>query len=239
MRLNKFISQCGVASRRAADELITAGKVSVNGQVETRLGVIINEIDDEISIDGTPCRVPAQYLYIALNKPVGYLVTLKDDYGRKTIKGLIRDVPRRVYPVGRLDLDSEGLLLLTDDGELAFRLAHPSYGIKKVYTVKVKGDFKPDDIRHFYDGIPLEDGHVAHAKVKIVGRQEEATVLSIELTEGRKREIRRMCKTIGYPVQSIRRMRYDDLSLAGLEAGKWRYLSQAEVEKLRRKVGLE
>jgi pseudouridine synthase len=219
--------------------LIAAGKVTVNDQVETRLGVVIDEAQDKVTIEGVLCKVPSQYLYVALNKPAGCLVTLKDQYGRKTIKSLIRDVPRRVYPIGRLDLDSEGLLLLTDDGELAFRLAHPSYGIKKIYTVKVNGEFKQDDLSHFYDGILLEDGHVAHAKVKITGRQEFATVLSIELTEGRKREIRRMCKIIGYPVQSIRRVRYDDISLTGLEAGKWRYLSQTEVEKLRRKVGLD
>jgi 23S rRNA pseudouridine2605 synthase len=238
VRLNKFLSQCGVASRRAADELIAGGKVSINGVIITELGQIIDESQDKISVDGKPCVLPQDHVYVLLNKPRGYLVTLVDSYGRKTIKNLIKSVPRRVYPVGRLDYDSEGLLLLTDDGELAFRLAHPRYGVKKIYNVMVKGNFKSEDLRHFYDGITLEDGHLAHARVKILERLESSTLLSIELTEGRKREIRRMCKIIGYPVQSILRVKYDELTLQGIEKGKWRFLTQAEIEKLRRKVGL-
>ncbi len=238
MRLNKFLSQCGVASRRVADEMIAAGRISVNEEVVTELGLVIDETQDDVLVDGKPCVIPAAHVYLLLNKPRGFLVTLKDSYGRKTIKNLIKDVPSRVYPVGRLDYDSEGLLLLTDDGELAFRLAHPKYGVKKIYTVQVKGDFKSEDLRHFYDGIPLEDGHVAHARVKILERQDGSTVLSIELTEGRKREIKRMCKAIGYPVQSILRVKYDELTLQGVESGEWRYLTQGEVERLRRKIGL-
>ncbi len=238
MRLNKFLSPCGVASRRAVDEMIAAGRVSVNGIVVNKLGLVIDEAHDSVLVDGKPCKIPAAHVFLLLNKPRGYLVTLKDSYGRKTIKDLIKGVPSRVYPVGRLDYDSEGLLLLTDDGELSFRLAHPKYGVKKVYTVQVKGNFKSEDLRHFYDGIPLEDGHVAHARVKILERQDGSTVLSIELAEGRKREIKRMCKAIGYPVQSILRVKYDELTLQGVESGKWRYLTQGEIEKLRRKVGL-
>ena len=238
MRLNKFLSQCGVASRRLADDLIAGGKVTVNGEIVTKLGLIVDETSDKVTVDGKPCALPQEYVYVILNKPRGYLVTLKDSYGRKTIKNLIKSVPGRVYPVGRLDYDSEGLLILTDDGELAFRLAHPSYGVKKVYTVMVKGNFKSEDLRHFYDGIALEDGHLAHARVKILERLDRSTMLSIELAEGRKREIRRMCKIIGYPVQSILRVKYDELTIQGLEKGKWRFLTHSEVEKLRRKVGL-
>lgn len=218
--------------------MIAAGRISVNGEVITELGLVIDETQDDVLVDGRPCVIPTAHVYLLLNKPRGFLVTLKDSYGRKTIKNLIKDVPNRVYPVGRLDYDSEGLLLLTDDGELAFRLAHPKYGVKKIYTVQVKGDFKSEDLRYFYDGIPLEDGHVAHARVKILERQDGLTVLSIELAEGHKREIRRMCKAIGYSVQSILRVKYDELTLQGVESGKWRYLTQSEIEKLRRKVGL-
>jgi len=239
VRLNKYLSKCGVASRRLADELIASGKVSVNGEVVTKLGVVIDEAVDQVMVEDKPCAIPVQHEYVLLNKPRGYLVTLKDSFGRKTIKNLLKGIPGRVYPVGRLDYDSEGLLLLTDDGELAFRLAHPSYGIKKIYTVQVKGNFRSEDLRHFYDGIPLEDGHVAHARVKIIERQDGSTMLSIELTEGRKREIRRMCKLIGYPVQTLLRVKYDELTLQGVEPGKWRKLTQSEIEKLRRKVGLE
>jgi pseudouridine synthase len=219
--------------------MIAAGKVSVNGETIITLGLVIDENTDQVMVDGKPCALPNTHVYVLLNKPRGFLVTLKDSFGRKTIKNLIKGVPGRVYPVGRLDYDSEGLLLLTDDGELAFRLAHPSYGIKKIYTVMVKGLFRSEDLRHFYDGIPLEDGHLAHARVKIIERQDSSTVLSIELTEGRKREIKRMCKSIGYPVQSILRIKYDELTLQGVESGKWRHLTSGEVEKLRRKVGLQ
>jgi 23S rRNA pseudouridine2605 synthase len=218
--------------------MIAAGQVSVNGEVVTKLGLLIDETQDNILVNGKPCVIPSLHAYVVLYKPRGYLVTLKDSYGRRTIRDLIQKVPTRVYPVGRLDFDSEGLLLLTNDGELSFRLAHPSFGIKKVYTVQVKGSFKSEDLRYFYDGIPLEDGHVAHGRVKILEKQDDLTVLSIELTEGRKREIKRMCKAIGYPVLSILRIKYDELTLHGLESGKWRYLTQTEVERLRRKVGL-
>jgi 23S rRNA pseudouridine2605 synthase len=239
VRLNKFLSQCGIASRRAADEMIAAGKIMVNGELVTKLGLVIDEAHDNVLAIGKPCVIPAAHVFLLLNKPRGFLVTLKDSYGRKTIKDLIKGVPGRVYPVGRLDFDSEGLLLLTDDGELSFRLAHPKYGVKKVYTVQVKGNFNSEDLRHFYDGIPLEDGHIAHARVKILERQDSSTMLSIELSEGRKREIKRMCKVIGYPVQSILRVKYDELTLQGVETGKWRYLTQGEIEKLKRKVGLQ
>lgn len=218
--------------------LITEGKVSVNGEIVTKLGHVIDESKDEVIVQGKRCQAPQTFVYVALNKPRGFLVTLKDDFGRKTIQRLISNVSQHVYPVGRLDLDSEGLLLLTNDGELAFRLSHPSYGVKKLYTVRVKGRFNHEEIRHFFDGITLEDGHVAHAKVKILETADDSTVLSIELQEGRKREIRRMCKAIGYPVISLMRVKFDDITLAGIDKGKWRYLSPIEVDKLRRKVGL-
>ncbi len=227
-----------MASRRGADTLIAEGKVVVNGEVITKLGHVIDENTDEVLVNGVHCRQPQSNVYIAMNKPKGYLVTLKDDFGRKTIQRLIANLAHRVYPIGRLDLDSEGLLLLTDDGELAFRLAHPSYGIKKLYTVRVKGNFSQENLRHFFDGIALEDGHIAHAKAKILDNDENTTFLSIELQEGRKREIRQMCKAIGYPVISLVRVKFDDITLQGIDKGKWRYLLPVEVERLKRKVGM-
>lgn len=238
MRLNRYISLCGIASRRAADKLITDGKVAVNGVTIDKLGAVISEGVDLVTVEGKHCAPPQENVYIALYKPKGYLVTLKDDFGRKTIRWLLRGVKQRVYPVGRLDLDSEGLLLLTDDGELAFRLAHPSYGIKKLYHVRVRGTLGQEDLRHFFDGIQLEDGHVAKARVKILESEAESTVISIELTEGRKREIRRMCKIIGFPVMALTRIKYDEIPLTGIERGKWRFLSPHEVDRLKSKVGL-
>lgn len=227
-----------MASRRSADTLIAEGKVAVNGEVITKLGHVIDESKDVVLVNGVTCRPPQTNAYVAMNKPKGYLVTLKDEFGRKTIQRLMVGLTQRVYPVGRLDLDSEGLLLLTDDGELAFRLAHPSYGIKKLYTVRVKGAFSQEHLRFFFDGITLEDGHVAHAKAKIIDSDANSTFLSIELQEGRKREIRRMCKTIGYPVISLVRVKFDDITLQGIDKGKWRYLLPVEVERLKRKVGM-
>lgn len=238
MRLNKFLSRCGVTSRRGADELIVAGRVIVNDQPVTEKGVIIDEQRDVVQVDGKTCALPQDYVYVMLNKPKGYLVTLADDFGRKTVIDLVANVPRRVYPVGRLDFDSEGLLLLTDDGDLAFRLAHPSFGVRKRYTVKVAGAFREEFLQRFSEGITLDDGHVAHARVRVLQRDARASLLQIDLTEGRKREIKRMCKATGHPVLSLRRVEYDDLSLSKLRSGEWRYLTDDEVGRLKRKVGL-
>lgn len=239
MRLNKFLSRCGVVSRRGADELITAGKVKVNGELITQTGVVIDESSDVVEVRGKVCSIPDKYVYVALNKPRDYLVTLDDRFGRRTVKELIKDVSRRVYPVGRLDYDSEGLLILTDDGDLAFRLAHPSYQVKKIYTVGVKGTMPDSALSLFEKGIELEDGHLARARVRILKRNEKSTTLAIELTEGRKREIKRMCKIVGYPVRSLRRVQYDTISLSGLPRGRWRYLTGDEVANLKRRVKLQ
>lgn len=238
LRLNKFLSRCGVASRRAADELIQSGKVLVNGEKATQLGLNIDEHKDVVEIDGRVCKVPTEPIYIVLNKPRGYLVTVGDPFGRKTVMQLIKSVRRRVYPVGRLDYDSEGLLLLTDDGELAFRLAHPRYGVRKVYSVKVKGKFPEPDLARFDEGIRLEDGHLARARASIRKQDESSTILLLELCEGRKREIRRMCRILGFSVLSLRRIKYDQIGLAGLNSGQWRYLTPKEVHLLRQRVAL-
>ncbi len=238
MRLNKFLSRCGVASRRSADNLIVSGKVMVNDQPVTQKGVVIDESRDVVKVDGKVCAIPTGYIYVMLNKPEGYLVTLEDDFGRETVTELIKDVPRRIYPIGRLDYDSEGLLLLTDDGDLAFRLAHPSYNVRKIYTVGVRGEFPDERLVRFEEGIKLDDGHIAHSRARVLKRSPKFTVLSIELTEGRKREIKRMCKAIGFPVRSIRRVQYDTLSLDNLAKGCWRYLTPEEVTRLKRCVQL-
>ncbi|MCK4858215.1 MAG: rRNA pseudouridine synthase [candidate division Zixibacteria bacterium] len=237
MRLNKFLSRCGVVSRRGADKLIAKGRVTVNDKPVAKTGVIINEREDVVRVDGKVCVIPTNYLYIVLNKPSGYLVTLDDQFGRRTIEDLIKDVPRRVYPIGRLDYDTEGVLLLTDDGDFAFRLAHPRYGIRKHYTVRVKGQFQSADIRRFKEGITLEDGYVAHGRARLTKATENHSILTLELAEGRKREIKRMCKIIGYPVQSIRRIRFGNITSSDLPRGKWRYLTDHEVAYLKRQVG--
>jgi pseudouridine synthase len=219
--------------------MIVEGKVTVNGEPVTQVGVTVDEDVDEVRVEGQLCQLPSRAVYIALYKPRDYIVTLDDQYGRKTVMELLQGVDRRVYPVGRLDYDSEGLLLLTDDGELAFRLAHPSFGIRKQYSVRVRGEFRREDLERFRQGITLEDGHVARAEARLRRAGPKSSILSLVLTEGRKREIKRMCRTIGYPVTSLRRTKFDDISIAGLKPGQWRHLSSSEVATLRRHVGLE
>ncbi len=238
MRLNKYLSKCGVASRRRADRLIQQGRVSINGEKIAELGVIIDENRDEVSIDGKMVTLPPEPVYVMLNKPKGIVTSLKDEYGRRTVTELVKNVGQRVYPVGRLDLDTEGILLLTDDGELAYRLTHPKFQIRKVYVATVKGAFPPELVARFEEGIELEDGFVATAKGKLLSSQDKFSTLQLELTEGRKREVRRLCRMLGFPVQQLKRTKFGGLSCEGMKVGSWRYLNRKEIDKLRKKTGL-
>lgn len=238
MRLNKYLSKCGVASRRHADKIIEQGRVTVNGDKVAVLGEIIDDLADQIQVDGKPVSLPPESVYILLNKPKGYITSLKDEFGRKTVTTLIKNVGQRVYPVGRLDLDSEGVLLFMDDGELSYRLTHPKFGIRKIYQVTVKGEFPVELVARFEEGVKLEDGFVATAKAKLISSQSKMSTLSLELTEGRKREVRRMCETLGFPVVHLRRTKFADLSCDGMRPGTWRFLSRKEIEKLMKKVAL-
>ena len=238
MRLNKYLSKSGIASRRGADLMIKQGRVAINGAKMTDLGVIIDENKDEVYVDGRLISLPPEPVYVMLNKPSGYVTSLRDQFGRKTVSELVRNVGHRVYPVGRLDLDTEGVLLLTDDGELAFRLTHPKYQIKKVYHVTVKGEFPPELVDRFEEGVLLEDGFVATARGKLLSSCSKFSSLNLELTEGRKREVRRMCRILGFPVQHLRRTKFSDISCEGMKLGTWRFLNRKEVEKLKKKVAL-
>ena len=238
MRLNKYLSKCGIASRRGADRMIQRGRISINGKKLTDLGVLIDENKDEVYVDGRLVTLPPEPVYVILNKPVDYVTSLKDEYGRKTVAELVKNVGQRIYPVGRLDLDSEGVLLLTDDGELAFRLTHPKYQIKKIYNVVVKGEFPPELVARFEEGVVLEDGFVATAKGKLSSCQRKSSTLVLELTEGRKREVRRMCRMLGFPVLQLKRTKFSGLSCEGMKTGSWRFLNRKEIEKLKKKVKL-
>jgi len=238
MRLNKYLSKCGIASRRGADRLIEQGRIAINGKKVTDLGVLLEENRDEVQVDGKLVTLPPEPVYVMLNKPKGYVTSLRDEYGRKTVTELIKNVGQRIYPVGRLDLDTEGVLLLTDDGELAFRLTHPKYQIKKIYSVTVKGEFPPELVARFEEGIKLEDGYVATAKGKLQSSQSKFSTLTLELTEGRKREVRRMCRLLGFPVQHLRRTKFCSVSCEGMKIGSWRFLNRKEIEKLKKKVNL-
>ncbi len=240
MRLNKFLAHAGVCSRREADRWIAEGRVSVNGRVVQELGGKVDPARDRIVANGTIVRgAEEKPVYILLNKPAGRVVSVKDPFGRPTVMELLEHVPARVYPVGRLDLDTEGALLLTNDGDLALRLTHPRFGVVKVYEVRVEGEPQDEDLDKVRHGIFLEGRRSAPARVLVVRRGRRHTTLKVEIREGRKREIRKLFEAVGYPVAGLVRVDFAGLTLEGLRSGQWRRLHAAEVRRLKKLVGLE
>lgn len=234
MRLQKYMAHCGVASRRKCEEMIKQGRVTVNGQVVTQLGLKIDPQKDEVKVDGRPISLEQKRVYILLYKPRGYVTTVKDTHGRPTVLSLVGNQPVRVYPVGRLDFDTEGLLLLTNDGELANRLMHPRYEVEKEYYAVVEGRPSKSQIQAFIDGIDIGDA-IAHAhKVRLLWQKGDNSAFKIVLREGRNRQIRRMFEAIGCRVKFLRRERMGNLTLGDLKPGQWRYLKDDEVMQLKR-----
>ncbi len=238
VRLNKFLSQAGVASRREADRLICEGRVQVNKRMVDELGYKIDDEQDVVYVDGRKVRPAERHHYIVLNKPPGYLVTLKDPFKRRTIRDLLPASMGRVFPVGRLDLDSRGLLLLTDDGELAYRLSHPRFQVKKVYVAKVQGLPTPEILARLERGVYLGEKKTAPAKVKLLAQGTKSSLLRIEIHEGRKREVRSMCQAVGHNVLELKRIGYGGLELRKLKPGEWRPLEPGELRALRDLVKL-
>ena len=229
-RLQKLLSAAGVCSRRAAEGYITEGRVTVNG-IPAELGQRADPEKDDIRLDGKLISGPERPVYLLLNKPRGYVTTLSDEQGRKTVAELVRDCGARVYPVGRLDLDSEGLLLMTNDGALMQCLIHPSGEIDKVYQVSVYGPVQgcADRLASLTD---LEGESIRPARVEVLRQTQQTAELSITIHEGKNRQIRRMCAACGLTVKRLRRVREHTLELGDLPAGKWRYLTQEEVKAL-------
>lgn len=238
-RLQKILSRAGIASRRQAEELIRTGQVKVNGKVVTELGTKANPHTDRITVKGRTLPFAEPPVYILLHKPVGVVTTLSDPEGRPTVTEYLPRVRQRVFPVGRLDFHSAGLLLLTNDGELALRLTHPRYGIEKTYRVKVRGIPTGESLRRLSRGIYLEEGKTGPAIIKPVRSSETKCWLEISIREGRKREIRRMCEAIGHPVEKLTRVRMGPLQLGRLIPGESRPLTEQEIRTLRRAVGLD
>jgi 23S rRNA pseudouridine2605 synthase len=229
MRLNAFLARAGVASRRKADELVSAGRVRVNG-AQGELSTIVGA-NDVVEVDGR--RIGRQPLaYVLLHKPAGVVTTASDPQGRPTVVELVSGEPR-VVPVGRLDADTTGALLLTNDGQLAHRLAHPRYGVPKVYEAEVEGSPGRDAVAALREGIELEDGRSSPAGVRVLRRGTRTSLLELTLHEGRKRQVKRMCEAVGHPVLQLRRSRYAGLELGELEPGQSRRLTREEVEGLR------
>ena len=229
-RIQKIMASRGVASRRASEELILQGRVTCNGQV-CGLGDRADPEKDTILVDGRPLPSTSDAIYILLHKPRGYVTTLSDEKGRKNVSQLVSDCPQRVYPVGRLDMDSEGLLLLTNDGELANHLMHPSHVVDKVYQVWVQG-FSPEGLERLSQPIELDGYRIRKPNVKCQKRTGDKALLQITIHEGRNRQIRRMCAIAGMEVQRLKRIREGSLSLGQLPLGKWRYLTKEEVQAL-------
>jgi 23S rRNA pseudouridine2605 synthase len=233
-RLQKVLAHAGVASRRASEELIEQGRVSVNGQVVTQLGVKVDPQQDTIRVDGQPlAKLAGQPTYIMLYKPPYVLSTASDEHGRRTVLDLV-DVPERVYPVGRLDFPSEGLILLTNDGDLAEKLTHPSHAVEKEYHVLVIGRPTTETLSRWRaGGVEVEGRPVSGAVVERMKIEGDNTWLKIILTEGRKRQIREVAKAMGHPVKRLRRVRIGPIQLGHLRPGRWRHLTPAEVQRLK------
>jgi len=229
IRLQKFLSEAGVASRRKAEEMIAQGRVSVNGVKVTEMGVKVTA-EDLVEVDGVAVKREKEMVYIMLNKPCGYVTTVKDQFDRKTVLDLLTGVNKRVYPVGRLDYDTSGILLLTNDGDFTYKVTHPSYEKEKTYIVKVKGLVKSEDTEPLRHGVKIEDYVTSPAKVKILWADNKYSVLEIIIHEGRNRQVRKMCEAIGHPVQELKRVAIGKLKLGNLPEGKWRYLNENEVK---------
>ncbi len=232
------MAACGIASRRASEILIRKGEVTVNGQIVTAVGTLIEPDSDTVAVRKRVITPQPRHLYLALNKPKGYIVSLRDTHGRPTVKHLICEFSERLFPVGRLDMNSEGLLFLTNDGELAYRLMHPRFAIEKEYHVTVKGTPDTRALQRLRRGVQLEDGPAAPAVVRILRSQRQTTMLAVIIREGRKRQIRRMFAAVGLPVCKLKRIRIGSVRLGRLPAGQHRELRPQEVESLRRLVQL-
>ncbi len=235
IRLQRLLAQAGVASRRKAEVLIRQGRVTVNGEHAT-LGMQVSP-GDSIRLDGVEVG-PEAPCWIALNKPVGVVTTLDDPQGRHTVAHLVDGAPARVFPVGRLDQDTAGLLLMTNDGELAHRLTHPSFGVEKTYLARVDGRPSNAALAQLRTGVELEDGPTAPAQVRLVQGGASESLIEIVIHEGRNRQVRRMCDFIGHPVRELARTKVGPLSLGSLTPGEWRPLEPVEVRRLRKAVGL-
>jgi pseudouridine synthase len=233
-RLQKLLSQAGIASRRASEQLMLEGRVTVNGETIRELGTKADAAHDDIRVDGRRIRLPDRHIYLLLNKPRGYVTTRSDPQRRPTVIDLI-GVREYVYPVGRLDFDSEGLLILTNDGDLAAKLTHPRHGVARVYEARVAGTPDEHDLQRLRRGVVIDGERTGPADVQMVHRRGGA-LLIIAIREGRNRQVRKMCDSIGHPVDQLRRVAIGPIRDAGLRVGQWRGLTESEVNRLRSAV---
>lgn len=233
VRLQKVIADSGLSSRRKAEEMIAGGRVTVNGKVVRELGTKVDPAKDHVKVDGRHLKPAPPQVFLMLNKPKGYVSSLSDPIGRPTIMDLVGGVGLRVFPVGRLDYDSEGLVLLTNQGELAQTLLHPRYHVPKTYLIKVKGVLTDEELARLEAGVELEDGVTAPAIMKKIRKVEENSWLEITIREGRNHQVKRMLECVGHPVLKLTRVKFGPLTLGGLAPGQYRYLTDREANALR------
>lgn len=231
IRLQKLLAEAGIASRRKAEEIIKQGRVSVNGLKVSCMGIKVEE-SDTVEVDGKKVERAGKKIYIMLNKPEGYVSTVKDQFGRKTVMDLITGVEERIFPVGRLDYDTSGLLLLTNDGELAYRTTHPKHEIEKVYVAEVKGYVTREDVKRFEEGLEIDGYKTAPARMRVMEAGKNFSLVEIKIHEGRNRQVRKMCDIIGHTVVKLKRVAEGHLRLGNLKEGEWRHLSRKELELL-------
>lgn len=236
MRINKYIANCGVSSRRKAEELILEGRVKVNGEVIKELSYKIDDSKDSVEVDGNKISLNQKNIYIVLYKPEGYITTVKDQFNRPSVVDLVKDIDERLYPVGRLDYETSGLLILTNDGDLTYKLTHPKHNVEKVYKAKIKGMPTASEIRNFETGLEIEDYKTAPAKIKLTKTFRDKGFSECEITihEGRNRQVRKMCRAINHPVLNLKRIKMGEIGLKNLEVGKYRHLTKEEVDYLKK-----
>lgn len=232
VRLQKYMATCGIASRRHSEEIIAAGRVRVNGSVVTEQGTRIDPVTDVVLVDGKKIEAPTTFSYYMFHKPAGYLTTVTDPQGRPTIYDLLPDLRGKVVPVGRLDMDTEGLLFLTDDGEFAHRLTHPKYGVKKTYVARVDGRMTEPALHRLATGVQLDDGMTQPAEVRVLKAGQRHTTVELIIREGKKRQVRRMFEAVGFPVLSLRRTAIDRIRLSHVDSGEVRPLNEDEITRL-------
>ncbi|WP_427338755.1 pseudouridine synthase [Caloranaerobacter sp. DY30410] len=233
MRLQKYLAMCGVASRRKSETLILQGRVKVNGKVVDKLGYKIDPDIDIVLVDNKRVIKKEDYIYIALNKPEGYITTVKDQFNRPTVLDLVKSINERIYPVGRLDYDTSGLIFLTNDGDLTYKLTHPKHEIEKVYIAKIKGVPTEKELNEFRNGLKIDNYVTSKAKIKVLKKYNNYSIVKITIHEGKNRQVRKMCEKINHPVIKLKRIAIGKIELGNLKKGNWRYLSKKEIEYLK------
>lgn len=232
VRLQKYLADCGIASRRKAEELILQGKVRVNGKIINELGFKVNTSRDKIEFEGKIVKPEKKKVYILLNKPAGYISATKDQFDNPSVLHLI-DIKERLFPVGRLDKDTTGALILTNDGEFSYRLTHPKHEVNKTYIAEVVGRPTDEEMRTFMKGVYIDGRKTYPAKIRIVKETKKNSIVEIIIHEGRNRQVKKMCEEIGHKVITLQRYSIGNINIEGLKEGKWRYLTDKEISKLK------